>query len=141
MTTAWRLSVDLSIRSCLGEKTYEFGLQHGARFSTQPKHYVFSRNPTGLVRATGVEFVSEEPAAFAKHLRAQPGKDIWMMGGAELIGSFLDQDQIDEFIIHVIPTLIGEGYSPPRARSARSSAEPPLLRKFFRRRRAASLPG
>ena len=103
---AFRRSIDSIV---LGRKTYEFGLQHGAPFSTKPKHYVFSRSPTGLVRAAGVEFVTEEPAAFAKHLRAQPGKDIWMMGGAALIGSFLDQNEIDEFIIHVIPTMIGEG--------------------------------
>ena len=32
-----------------------------------------------------------------------------MMGGGELIASFLDAGQIDEFDIHVIPTLIGEG--------------------------------
>ena len=103
---AFRRSIDSIV---LGRKTYEFGLQHGAPFSTKPKHYVFSRSPTGLVRAAGVEFVTEEPATFAKHLRAQPGKDIWMMGGAALIGSFLDQNEIDEFIIHVIPTMIGEG--------------------------------
>ena len=103
---AFRRSIDSIV---LGRKTYEFGLQHGARFETQPKHYVFSRNATGLVRAPGVELVSEEPAAFAKHLRAQPGKNIWMMGGAALIGAFVDQDQIDEFIIHIIPTFIGEG--------------------------------
>ena len=103
---AFRRSIDSIV---LGRKTYEFGLQHGARFETQPKHYVFSRNATGLVRAPGVEFVSEEPAAFAKHLRAQRGKNIWMMGGAALIGSFVNQDQIDELIIHVMPTLIGEG--------------------------------
>ena len=46
---------------------------------------------------------------FAKRLRSQKGKDIWMMGGAGLIGSFLDEGEIDEFIIHVIPTFIGEG--------------------------------
>jgi dihydrofolate reductase len=103
---AFRRSIDSIV---LGRKTYEFGLQHGARFGTKPKHYVFSRNPTGLVVAPGVEFVSEGPAEFAKRLRAKPGKDIWMMGGAELIGAFIDQGQIDEFIIHVIPTLIGEG--------------------------------
>ena len=103
---AFRRSIDSIV---LGRKTYEFGLQHGAQFGTQPKHYVFSRNATGLVRAPGVEFVSEEPAAFAKHLRAQRGKNIWMMGGAALIGAFVDQDQIDEFIIHVMPTFIGEG--------------------------------
>jgi dihydrofolate reductase len=42
-------------------------------------------------------------------LRAKKGKDIWMMGGAGIIGSFLDEGEIDEFIIHVIPTFIGEG--------------------------------
>jgi len=103
---AFRESIDSIV---LGRKTYEFGLQHGARFATEPKHYVFTRNATGLVKAPGVEFVTEEPAAFAKHLRTQRGKNIWMMGGAALIGAFVDQNQIDEFIIHVIPTLIGEG--------------------------------
>jgi dihydrofolate reductase len=32
-----------------------------------------------------------------------------MMGGAGIIASFLDEREIDEFIIHVIPTFIGEG--------------------------------
>jgi dihydrofolate reductase len=32
-----------------------------------------------------------------------------MMGGAGIIASFLDDGEIDEFIIHVIPTFIGEG--------------------------------
>jgi dihydrofolate reductase len=32
-----------------------------------------------------------------------------MMGGGELIASFLDAGEIDEFDIHVIPTFIGKG--------------------------------
>jgi dihydrofolate reductase len=32
-----------------------------------------------------------------------------MMGGGEIIASFLDAGEIDEFDIHVIPTFIGEG--------------------------------
>ena len=32
-----------------------------------------------------------------------------MMGGAGIIRSFLDEGEIDEFMIHVIPTFIGEG--------------------------------
>jgi dihydrofolate reductase len=47
--------------------------------------------------------------AFARRLRATPGKHIWLMGGGELIASFLGAGEIDEFDIHVIPTLIGEG--------------------------------
>jgi riboflavin biosynthesis pyrimidine reductase len=32
-----------------------------------------------------------------------------MMGGGGIIASFLDEGEIDEFSIHVIPILIGEG--------------------------------
>ena len=32
-----------------------------------------------------------------------------MMGGGDIIGSFLDEGAIDEFIISVVPTFIGEG--------------------------------
>ena len=55
------------------------------------------------------EFVSQPVKAFAQGLRATPGKQIWMMGGAGLIASFLDAGEIDEFDIHVIPVFIGEG--------------------------------
>jgi dihydrofolate reductase len=77
-------------------------------FDPKVKNYVFSRkvrrNPP-----PGVEFVHEPIATFAKRLRSEPGKDIWMMGGAGLIASFLDAGEIDEFIIHVVPIFVGEG--------------------------------
>jgi dihydrofolate reductase len=57
----------------------------------------------------GVEFVNEPIKAFAARLRSIKGKDVWMMGGAGIIGSFLDAGEIDEFVISVIPTFIGEG--------------------------------
>jgi len=47
--------------------------------------------------------------AFARRLRRKPGKHIWMMGGAGLIASFLDEGEIDEFDINVVPVFIGEG--------------------------------
>ena len=77
-------------------------------FDTKLANYVFSRKPQKRA-APGVEFVSEPVKAFAQRLRATPGKHIWMMGGGELIASFLDAGEIDEFDIHVIPVFIGEG--------------------------------
>jgi len=53
--------------------------------------------------------VSEPVKRFARRLRATPGKHIWMMGGGGLIASFLDAGEIDEFVIHVVPVLIGKG--------------------------------
>jgi dihydrofolate reductase len=52
---------------------------------------------------------SPKGKAFATRLRKKKGKDIWMMGGAGIIASFLDEGEIDSFMIHVIPTFIGEG--------------------------------
>lgn len=32
-----------------------------------------------------------------------------MMGGGGIIASFLDENEIDEFVIHVVPVFIGDG--------------------------------
>jgi len=98
-----------------GRKTYDWVLafyrkkgRKGGMFDTKVANYVFSRKPRKRA-PPGVEFVSEPVKTFARRLRSTPGKDIWMMGGSGLIASFLDAGEIDEFDIHVIPTLIGEG--------------------------------
>lgn len=91
-----------------GRKTYDVGLQMGATFDSKTRNYVFSRTPPASA-PSGVEFIAEAIGPFAKRLRERKGKDIWMMGGGEIIASFLDEGAIDEFIISVIPTFIGDG--------------------------------
>jgi dihydrofolate reductase len=97
-----------------GRKTFDLAMgfkaagNSGAESDSKVKNYIFSRRPPRKPVA-GVEYVKEPIADFAKRLRSLAGKNIWMMGGAAIIASFLDEDAIDEFIIHVIPTLIGEG--------------------------------
>jgi dihydrofolate reductase len=94
-----------------GRKTVTKGLEMGMQLSwygPKTKNYVFSRNPKqGSI--PGFEFVREPIKTFAQSLRARRGKHIWMMGGGEIIGAFLDEGEIDEFSIHVIPVFIGEG--------------------------------
>jgi dihydrofolate reductase len=81
----------------------------GSAFDIRVKNYVFTRSFLQSPAPAGVEFVSEPIKAFATRLRGKKGKDIWMMGGAGIIASFLDDGEIDEFMIHVIPKFIGEG--------------------------------
>ena len=78
-------------------------------FDTNVKNYVFTRRPVQSAAPEGVEFVNKPIKAFTRRLRGRKGKDIWMMGGAGIIASFLDEGEIDEFMIHVIPKFIGEG--------------------------------
>jgi dihydrofolate reductase len=81
----------------------------GSAFDTRLKNYVFTGTLLSSAAPNGIEFVNKPIKAFAARLRAKKGKDIWMMGGAGIIASFLDEGEIDEFILSVIPTLIGEG--------------------------------
>jgi dihydrofolate reductase len=72
------------------------------------KHYVFSRRPPKRHPAE-VEFVRSGMRKFVATLRASSGKNVWVMGGAGLIGSLLDAGAIDEFDMHVMPVMIGKG--------------------------------
>jgi dihydrofolate reductase len=98
-----------------GRKTCDMALRFqengipGSAFDTSVKNYVFTHTLPPSVAPKGVEFVKESVKKFAPRLRTKKGKDIWIMGGAGIIASFLDEGEIDEFILSVIPTLIGEG--------------------------------
>jgi dihydrofolate reductase len=107
-----------------GRKTYEWVQPHGgpASVSTTAKHYVFSTTPQ---TAEGVTFVNTPIPQFAKNLRRRAGSNVWLMGGAGLFGSFLDARQIDEIILHIIPTAIGEGI--PLFAPAKRNVEMTLL--------------
>ena len=93
----------------LGRKTYEASLRLGGTFDPKQRNIVFSRNPPPADAPSGVEFVNEAIGPFIARLREQPGKDIWLMGGGEIIAAFLDERAIDEFVISVVPVFIGDG--------------------------------
>ena len=99
-----------SIDTCvLGRKTYDLSVSFGmAEGYTGKKNYVFSRT-LSKAASPKVSIVSEDLPVFAERLRLEKGRDIWLVGGSELVAAFLDSGQVDEFIIHVIPKMIGEG--------------------------------
>ena len=93
----------------IGRKTYEVSRRMGAKFDSKARTIVFSRQAPPADAPLGVEFVSEAIGPFVRRFREQPGKDIWLMGGGDLIASFLDANAIDEFVISVTPVFIGDG--------------------------------
>jgi len=103
---AFMKSIDTMV---LGRKTYEASLRLGGKFDSKGRHIVFSRSPAPADAPAGVEFVNDAIGPFVSRLREKPGKDIWLMGGGEIIASFLDARAIDEFVISVVPVFIGDG--------------------------------
>jgi dihydrofolate reductase len=94
----------------LGRKTYDVALKMGGGSYNDSglKSYVFSHSQPPGAR-TGVTFVNESQKTFVEKLRKSPGKNIWLMGGGELVRDFLKDDLVDELYIGVVPVLIGEG--------------------------------
>jgi len=101
--TAFYRAIDTVL---MGRKTWERGLALGQTHFPGKKNYVFSKRRRS---GANVEFVRDDVPAFAKRLRKERGKDVWICGGSALFGSFLDAGQVDEIVVHLMPVLIGEG--------------------------------
>lgn len=77
-----------------------------ARFAAQTPHYVLSSTLTSaLWPKTRIMRRLEEIVA----LKQQPGKDIYLMGGARITASFIDAGLVDELRLIVYPLIAGEG--------------------------------
>jgi dihydrofolate reductase len=77
-----------------------------ARFAAELPHYVLSSTLTSALWPN-TSFVRslEEIAA----LKQQPGKDIYLMGGARATASLIDVGLVDELRLIVYPLIAGEG--------------------------------
>ena len=64
------------------------------------KNYVLTRKQ-GLAPTEQVEFISENHIDFLKKLKQQEGKDIWLIGGGQVNTMLLNENLIDEIILHV----------------------------------------
>ncbi len=64
-----------------------------------------------IARTDGdLDWLTDEAiAVFVQRLRESQGKNTWLMGGGEIIASFLDAHAIDEFVISIVPSFVGDG--------------------------------
>jgi dihydrofolate reductase len=93
----------------MGRRTYEAALRQGGGGSLPGmKAVVFSRT----LRAAdhpAVQLVADGAADVVRELKAQPGKDIWLMGGGVLFRSLLDARVVDSVEVGLVPVLLGRG--------------------------------
>ena len=96
-------SVDTVI---MGKTTYDQVLTFGEYPYKDKKSFVFTR--TSKNNDDNVKFVSDVEK-FVKDGFPGVGKNIWLVGGAKIITSFLRMDIVDEIITTVIPVILGKG--------------------------------
>ncbi len=93
----------------MGNATYKVSRELSDVFPTSDKeNYVVTRNED-LTKDENVTFVSQDIESVVESLKKQPGKDIWLMGGAEVNSLFLNAGLLDELRVYVIPIILGSG--------------------------------
>ena len=71
------------------------------------KKYVFSTTKTR--DGSPAMFINENIKERVLEIKQQPGKNIWLYGGAKIITTFLNLDLVDEYRLAVHPVILGKG--------------------------------
>lgn len=93
----------------MGRRTYEVALNAGVRSPYGGlEQYVFSKSLPDD-DDSGVRITRDDPDRVVQDLKAQPGRAIWLCGGAQLAGALHDAGLIDRVIVKLNPVLLGRG--------------------------------
>ena len=115
----------------MGSTTYEWVLEHHVFADAEaPKpwpyeqpSWVFSSRALERVDGADIRFVRGDVRPVHRDMaEAAGGRNIWIVGGGELAGQFLDHGLLDELIVQVAPVTLGGG----APLLPRRIAEPPL---------------
>ncbi len=92
----------------MGRKTYDWIMAHVPEYVHADKEtYIITR--TERETAGNVNFYTGTLKGLIDALKSRTGQNIFIDGGAEIVNELLKDELIDEFIISVIPVLLGDG--------------------------------
>lgn len=96
----------------MGATTYEWVLRNapGQWFYDDRPTWVFTHRDLAPIDGADLRFTSGPVrAVHGEMVAAAGGRNVWLVGGGDLVGQFLDEDLLDEMIVSVTPVLLGAG--------------------------------
>lgn len=94
----------------IGRKTYDYVVKEiGPSYYDNGQRDVYVITRTERPQSGRTVFYTGNIAELVRQLKSEQGKNIYCDGGAEVINELLKHDLVDEFIISVIPILLGNG--------------------------------
>jgi len=92
----------------MGRRTYDQVLGFGEWPYRELTTYVFTHHPPEE-HPDEVYFISGEVNTVLQKIRSENNTTIWLVGGTGITEQFLQQSLIDEYILFIIPIILGEG--------------------------------
>lgn len=94
----------------IGRKTYDYVLKElGSSHYDNGKRDVYVITRTEKPNVGRTTFYTGNLTDLVKQLQSENGKNIYCDGGSEIINELLKNDLVDEFIISIVPVLLGNG--------------------------------
>ena len=94
----------------IGRKTYDYVLKElGSSHYDNGKRDVYVITRTEKPNVGRTTFYTGNLADLVNQLQSENGKNIYCDGGSEIINELLKNDLVDEFIISIVPVLLGNG--------------------------------
>lgn len=92
----------------IGRKTFDKVISMGFEYPhTDKAVYILTRTEKSSIGT--FQYYTGELKQLVSNLKSQSGKNIYCDGGAEIANQLMSEDLVDEFIISVIPILLGDG--------------------------------
>ncbi|WP_078394528.1 dihydrofolate reductase family protein [Shouchella patagoniensis] len=94
----------------MGRKTYDWinNADNMDEFLYKDKRSVVFTRST-LEDNDHTHFINQNIEGFVKQIKQEKGKKIWLVGGGQLVSTFLENNLLDEVIVTVAPKIIGKG--------------------------------
>jgi len=92
----------------MGASTYRWILDHSGTWEYSMPAWVFTHRD--FPARDGVTFTADPvDEVHGRMARAAGGKDVWLVGGGDLVGQFHDHGLLDEVLVSIAPVTIGAG--------------------------------
>ncbi|MBD2105290.1 dihydrofolate reductase family protein [Leptolyngbya sp. FACHB-261] len=102
----------------MGSTTYEWilkhqineGADHPQGWAYEQPVWVFTSRTLPAVKGADIKFVKGDVRPVHQEMMAAAGnKNVWIVGGGDLVGQFHDQGLLDEIIVQITSVTLGSG--------------------------------
>ncbi|MCG8698274.1 MAG: dihydrofolate reductase family protein [Bacteroidales bacterium] len=94
----------------MGRKTYEEILSFDIEWPYKNQAtYILTRNSNFNIKTENTFVISNLSNSVVHEIKQKSKKDIWLVGGGQLVTEFIHQGWLDEMIIFILPIVLKEG--------------------------------